>query len=57
MADDADACLPVDDEKALKLVLAFYCIMEPEKRAEVMDLATRYAAEGRTVGNGLVKKS
>jgi hypothetical protein len=31
------------DEEALRLTLAFYCIMEPEKRAIVLALAERYA--------------
>jgi hypothetical protein len=36
---------PASDEDALRLVLAFYCIMEPEKRDEVTALAQRYASE------------
>jgi hypothetical protein len=31
------------DEEALRLVVAFYCIMEPDKRAELLRLAVRYA--------------
>jgi hypothetical protein len=31
----------------LKLVLAFLCIMEPEKRAELLALVEKYAAESR----------
>jgi antitoxin component of MazEF toxin-antitoxin module len=30
-------------EEALKLVVTFYCIMEPERRRELMDLAEKYA--------------
>lgn len=37
------------DEDALKLVVAFYCIMEPEKRDEILNLAERYAKESQTV--------
>lgn len=33
------------DEDALRLVLAFYCIMEPEKREQLLKLAAEYAAE------------
>lgn len=39
---------PSDDE-ALRVVVAFFCIMEPEKRAEVLALAERYAKESRVV--------
>jgi hypothetical protein len=37
------------DDDALKLVVAFYCIMEPEKRAEVVALAERFARESQVV--------
>jgi hypothetical protein len=37
------------DSEALRLVVAFFCIMEPEKRAEVVALAERYASESRVV--------
>jgi quinol monooxygenase YgiN len=37
------------DEEALRLVIAFYCIMEPDKRAEVLALAERLAKESRVV--------
>jgi hypothetical protein len=37
------------DEETLKLVLAFLCIMEPEKRAELRALVEKYAAESRGV--------
>lgn len=55
MADQSLECS--SDEDALRLVLAFYCIMEPDKRDEVMALAQRYArltsdmslSPGRTV--------
>ncbi|MFT4115585.1 hypothetical protein [Bradyrhizobium sp.] len=39
---------PSDDE-ALKLVVAFYCIMEPDRRSEVLALAEKYAKESRVV--------
>jgi len=42
------------DETALKLVLAFYCIMEEEKRNQVLALAQRYAAQSNTVGDDVV---
>lgn len=35
------------DEEALRLTLAFYCIMEPEKQAIVLALAERYAERSR----------
>lgn len=41
-------CRPSDDD-ALQLVVAFYCIMEPEKRNEILRLAERYAKESQTV--------
>jgi len=31
------------DDQALKLTVAFYCIMEPEHRAEILALAERRA--------------
>jgi hypothetical protein len=37
------------DEEALRLVLAFYCIMEPDKAKQVLALAERYAAESKVV--------
>lgn len=37
---------PTDDE-ALRLVIAFYCIMEPDRQAQVLALAERYADESR----------
>jgi hypothetical protein len=37
------------DEEAHKLVVAFFCIMEPDKRAEVLRLAERYAQESPVV--------
>jgi hypothetical protein len=37
------------DEEALRATMAFYCIMEPEKRAEVLALVERYAAESQVV--------
>lgn len=35
------------DEEALKLVLAFYCILEEDRRQHVLGLAQRYAAESK----------
>jgi len=40
--------LPTFDE-ALRLALAFYCIMEPEKRAVVMALVESYADRSRLI--------
>jgi hypothetical protein len=37
------------DEEALRLVVAFYCIMEPDKRAEVLDLAEKFASASQVV--------
>ena len=37
------------DEEALKLTVAFYCIMEPERRAELLALAANlHALEAET---------
>lgn len=35
------------DAEALRIVIAFYCIMEPEKRTELLALVERYARESR----------
>jgi quinol monooxygenase YgiN len=37
------------DEEALRLVLAFYCIMEPEKRSALIALAERMAGGSRAI--------
>ena len=37
------------EEEALRLALAFYCILESEKRAELLKLADRFARESQTV--------
>jgi hypothetical protein len=37
------------DEEALRLVMAFYCIMEPAKAKQVLALAERYASESQVV--------
>lgn len=37
------------DDDALRLMLSFYCILEPERRAEVMALAERYASKPEAV--------
>lgn len=50
MIDDAEACPQrASDEEALRLVLAFYCILEPEKRSEVLALAERHATSAKVV--------
>ncbi len=38
-----------DDEEALRLTVAFYCIMEPDKRAIILDLAEQFARASQTV--------
>jgi hypothetical protein len=48
VSEEAVLCRPSDDD-ALQLVVAFYCIMEPEKRNEILGLAERYAKESQTV--------
>jgi hypothetical protein len=48
VSEEAVLCRPSDDD-ALQLVVAFYCIMEPEKRNEILSLAERYAKESQTV--------
>ena len=37
------------DEEALRLAVAFYCIMEPEKRAEILQLAETFAKQSQVV--------
>ena len=37
------------EEKALRLVLAFYCITEPERRAELLALAENFASRSQVV--------
>jgi hypothetical protein len=37
------------DEEALRMVVAFYCIMEPEKRAQLIELAEMYANQSQVV--------
>jgi hypothetical protein len=37
------------DQEALRVVVAFCCIMEPEKRAEVLRLAELFATWSQTV--------
>lgn len=50
MTDNAEDCPHrASDEEALRLVLAFYCILEPEKRNEVLTLAEHYAANAKVV--------
>ena len=38
-----------DDKDALRLALAFYCIMEPDKRAIILDLAEQFARSSQAV--------
>lgn len=50
MTDDPEACSQhASDEEALRLVLAFYCILEPDRRNEVLALAESYAATANMV--------
>ena len=37
------------DEEALRIVVAFYCIMEPDKRAELIKLAEALATQSQIV--------
>lgn len=37
------------DEEALRLVLAFYCITEPEKRSAISAMAEQLARDSETV--------
>jgi glutamate racemase len=37
------------DEEALRMVIAFYCVMEPEKRAQLIKLAETFARESQVV--------
>ena len=37
------------EAEALRMVIAFYCIMEPEKRAELLKLAENFATESQVV--------
>jgi quinol monooxygenase YgiN len=37
------------DQEALRLVIAFYCIVEPDKRAAVLALAEKLAKESPVV--------
>jgi hypothetical protein len=37
------------DEDALKMVVAFYSVVEPEKRAELLALAEKYAKSSPVV--------
>jgi hypothetical protein len=37
------------DEEALRIVIAFCCIMEPEKRAELVELAEIFARQSKVV--------
>lgn len=46
---DGDAVGRPTDEDAVRLSLAFYCILEPDKRRSVLALAERLAKESRRV--------
>ena len=37
------------DDEALRLTIAFYCIMEPERREEVLALAEKFASGSKHV--------
>jgi quinol monooxygenase YgiN len=37
------------DQEALRMTVAFYCIMEPERRAELVALAEQYAKASAVV--------
>ena len=37
------------EEEALRMIVAFYCIMEPERRAELIKLAEAYATQSQVV--------
>lgn len=51
MSENGEAFGRPSDEEALKLTLAFYCIMEARKRTEVLALAQQFAREsGRVDG-------
>ncbi|WP_338690781.1 hypothetical protein V5279_29970 [Bradyrhizobium sp. 26S5] len=39
------------EEEALKLAIAFFCILEPDRRAEVLALAEKYAREAPVVAD------
>jgi hypothetical protein len=44
MSDDDTFPEHTTDQEALKLVLAFYCILEADKRDALLALAKRYAS-------------
>jgi hypothetical protein len=46
---DGDAVGRPPDEDAVRLSLAFYCILEPDKRRRVLALAERLAKESKRV--------
>jgi hypothetical protein len=37
------------DQEALRIVIAFCCIMEPDKRAQLMELAEAFAQQSKVV--------
>lgn len=42
MADEPDQASELD-RQALRLALAFFCILEPDRRQQVLDLAQEFA--------------
>jgi len=49
---------PPSDDEALKLVMRFYCILEPDRQRELLALAQRYASAAQEVdGPGLTPQS
>lgn len=46
---DIDVVGRPSDEDAVQLTLAFYCILEPEKRRSVLALAEQFARESQRV--------
>lgn len=46
---DGDAVGRPPDEDAIRLTLAFYCILEPDKRHSVLALAERLAKESKRI--------
>lgn len=46
---DIDVVGRPSDEDAVKLTLAFYCILEPDKRRSVLALAEQLARESQRV--------
>ena len=47
--DDRAGLGRASDSEAMRMVLAFLCIMEPDKRAELIGLAEQHAREAAVV--------